>query len=353
MLTIFLSLLILLISIFIISKLASRIVQPLNKLTKETEHIKNFNLDGNIEISSRIKEIISLSEGLNTMKKGLRSFQKYVPSSLVHQIIRAGADAKVGGSKRKLVILFSDIENFTSITQKQKPAVLMSQLNEYLNILSECIIDKYVGDSIMAFWGAPLKIKEPAKHAANAALKCIHVVSKMHSQWSEQGLPTLFTRIGIHLGDSIVGNVGSSKRMNYTAVGDSINIASRLETVNKFYGTTIIVSEAVYKEIKNSFIFRFIDKAILHGTTETAIIYQLLAKNKTELSFDIDEYNSMYAKAFVAYENSQWDEAIFHFNQCLEIYPEDTVAHIFINRCQTFKSNPPAVWDGIWGFQAK
>lgn len=357
--TIFFSLIILLISILTISKLSSHIVKPLNKLTKETEYIKNFNLNGNIEIFSRIKEIILLRDGLSTMKKGLRSFQKYVPASLVRQIIKAGSDAKVGGSKRKIATFFSDIKDFTSITQKEKPAELMSQLNQYFNALSECIdnekgtIDKYIGDSIMAFWGAPLKVKKPAQHAANAALKCIQVISRMNDQWIQQGLPPLVTRIGIHLGDSIVGNVGSSKRMNYTAIGDSINVASRLESINKFYGTTIIVSDAVYQEIKNSFVLRFIDKTILQGTSEVEIIYQLLTKNKTELLFDIDQYNSIFIESFNAYAKSSWDEAIDHFEQCLKIYKEDTIAPIFINRCKIFKSNPPKIWDGVWRFQSK
>lgn len=360
LITVLASFIILIIGIIFISGLTARIVKPLQQLTEETDRIKNFELEGSITIVSRIKEIIMLTYALNAMKKGLRSFQKYVPATLVRHIIEAGTDAQVGGAKKQLAILFSDIKDFTSITEQVDPATLMTQLCEYFDTLTHFIleekgtVDKYIGDSIMAFWGAPLIVEQPCHHAAKAALKCIHSLSALNKQWIAQGLSPMITRIGLHIGDSIVGNVGSTERMNYTAIGDSINIASRLEGVNKLYGTAIIVSNAIYQEIKDSFALRFVDQVILKGTFEIITIYELLSEDQSQLSFDLAKYNAVYTKGFEAYQSQKWDVAIEYFSECLKIYPEDTIALVFINRCKHYKLNPPtASWDGVWHLQEK
>lgn len=337
--------LILILGIYLVSGLVSRVVKPINFLAKETVKIKNFELDGIINIKSRIKEVILLTEAIKAMKSGLKQFQKYVPKGLVHQLIASGEDARIGGVKKQLVVLFSDIQNFTSISEKMDPNLLMLQVCEYFEALSQIIIDekgtidKYIGDSIMAFWGAPLPELDPCGHAARAALKCEQKIVELNLKWESEGKYPLNTRVGIHMGDAIVGNLGSSERFNYTAIGDTINISSRLEAINKKYKTHIIVSEAVYHCIKDAFILRLVDYVRVKGKRKRIYIYELLCERAEELSFDIFTYRDEFEKGFSAYENDEWDRAIEHFTRCVEIYPEDTVAPIFIERCISLKED--------------
>jgi adenylate cyclase len=358
--TTIISFFILLIGIVLITRVTTLITNSLKRLTVETEHIKNFELAGTITTSSRIKEIISLTAALNAMKKGLRSFQKYVPASLVRDIIETENDAQVGGEKKQLAIFFSDIKDFTSIAGQVEPTVLMSQICEYFDALTHIIIeekgtvDKYIGDSIMAFWGAPLVVSNPCHMAASSALHCIKRLSELNNHWVSKGQYAFQTRIGLHLGESIVGNIGSSERMNYTAVGESINIASRLEGINKSYGTTIMVSREGYEAIKDSFVLRLVDEVVLKGTCDKKYVYELLAQNRSDLSFNIDQYQELFLKGFKAYQARSWDEAVRYFTECLHSHSSDSLAVVFIKRCQEFKKQPVSdEWDGAWHFQEK
>lgn len=336
--------LILILGLFIVSTLITYVINPIKKLVHQTERIKRFDLDETEYVHSRIKEVFMLSNAINTMRIGLRSFKKYVPAGLVKQLIRTGEDVRIGGTKKTLTVLFSDIENFTHMAESINPNELMEIMNEYFEELSKIIIreegtiDKYIGDSIMAFWGAPTPVKHPAHHAARVALECEKRLDVLNAIWKQQNKSILNTRFGIHIGEAIVGNIGSSERINYTAVGDVINIASRLQGVNKVYGTRIMVSETVYQEIKNDFVLRKIDCITLKGKSIRLNIYELLAENKNELPFDFDEYTKCFDEAFAAYENKNWDEAEALFKLCLKYYPNDTVAKVFIHRCHKFDS---------------
>jgi adenylate cyclase len=353
--TIAVSFIILLLGIYLVSMIITRIVRPMNQLADETEHIKKFELNEDIHIQSRIKEVMLLTNALSAMKKSLRSFQKYVPATLVRQIIDAGEDAHVGGAKKQVAILFSDIQDFTSIVEYEEPEEIMSRLCEYFDVISNVIlqergtIDKYIGDSIMVFWGAPLSEANPAYQAAKAALRCIKKVTELNLNWQQQGKAVFVTRFGLHIGNAVVGNLGSSERLNYTAIGSSINTASRLEGANKFYGTSIIVSENMYHMIRHEFILRMIDCVALKGQAETGFIYELLAEKGELLSFDVVEYNLLFSQGFKAYQHKQWDVAINFFQQCLIIYSDDTVAKIFIDRCEFFKVTPADDgWNGVY-----
>ncbi len=360
LITIFINLGILIFGITVVSILTSRVVRPLKKITSEIVKIKNFNLKNNKRIQSHIKEIGYIADALYSMKKTLRIFQRYIPAALVRQLIQTGEDARIGGVKIPLAILFSDIRDFTSIAEKINPEELTPHICHYFDALTQIIvlnngtIDKYIGDAIMAFWGAPQQIDQPAVPAAKAALRCIQRSNQLNKQWQAEGKPILYTRIGLHLGDAIVGNLGSSERINYTAIGDTINIASRLESINKIYGTQIIVSNSIYQEIKDHFILRLVDHVAAKDKQESSYLYELIAETRNEVSYDINQYNIAFTKGFSAYQTNQWDQAIASFRECLDIYPDDTVATIFIHRCENFKSNPPpADWNGIWQVSEK
>lgn len=332
--------LLLLLGILIVSDLVGRIVKPIKTLVTETEKIKHFDLSGEINIPSRIKEVVDLRNAIRSMKSGLKQFQKYVPKVLVRQLIESGEDLRVGGERKQVVVLFTDIAGFTSIAEKIDPNELISQMSEYFEEMTQIIIrergtiDKYIGDSIMSFWGAPLPSEKPCEHAARAALDCQKRLEQLNSNWQQQGKYPLFTRIGIHVGDAIVGNLGSSERLNYTALGDTINIASHLEAINKIYKTKIIVSEDVFNEIENKFVFRKIDVVAVKGRTEKICLYELMGEHIDDIPFDVTLYNYNFDLGFEAYQQEEWDKAISYFHKCLLIYPKDTVAPIFVERCE-------------------
>lgn len=278
------SFILLILGIFLISRLVSFIVNPIKRLVTETQKIKHLDLSGNLSLKSRIKEIISLKDAFHGMKQGIRSFCSYIPMTLVRQLIETGQDARLGGSKKTVAVLFTDIQDFTAITNKIKPDELMEKLCYYFDVLTHIItkekgtIDKYIGDSIMAIWGAPVSIAHPCYHAANAALAIVERLAQLNEQWLKEGHYPFYTRIGIHFGKAIVGNLGSSERLNYTAVGETINMANRLEGVNKKYGTQIMVSRAFYEAVKKDFVFKALGKTEIKGFSELQEVYELLAK---------------------------------------------------------------------------
>jgi adenylate cyclase len=342
-------------AIMLLLILVNRFVKPIRYLVRETEKIKNFDLDDEIKIHSRIKEVLSLRDAIISMKSGLRAFQKYVPKSLVKKLIETNEDTRVGGVKKPLAIFFSDIRNFATIAEMMDPDLLMIHLDEYFEHLSYIIteahgtIDKYIGDSMMAFWGAPYAFEKPVYYAALAAIRCQKKLIELNKSWSKQGKPVLLTRIGIHFGDAIVGNLGSSERFNYTAIGDVVNTANRLEALNKNYGTKIIVSHEVYQLIKDDFILCMIDWVTVRGKMNSGRIYELIAEKGDVLTFNVARYCEIFQKGFDAYTKQNWDSAISLFEECSDIYPEDSVAPIFVARCNHFKLNPPPeTWDGVW-----
>ena len=299
---IIISLLTLFVGILLFSRLVNNIVNPVKLLINETNKIKEFDLDDEVIVHSRIKEIILLSNAIATMKIGLSTFKHYVPSALVKQLMKKGEAAKLGGTKKTVAAFFSDIRNFTQITHSSDPDVLVMQLNEYFEAATSIItdeggtIDKYIGDSIMAFWGAPEDFQNPCHHAARAALKIIDKISILNQQWTKEGKFPFYTRIGIHMGDAIVGNLGSTERINYTAIGETINIASRIEGVNKQFDTQILVSETVYTAIKNQFILNAIGLVKLKGLREKIYVYTLIDYHdqnnyaySTDIAMEYDE----------------------------------------------------------------
>jgi adenylate cyclase len=348
-------LVILMISLILFSNFVNRITRPISRLVEDANKIKKFDLSEEEPIYSKIKEVKNLAEALRSLKKSLRSFQKYVPKSLVNQLVETKEDIRVGGIRKELAILFSDIENFTSIAETMNPNQLMVYMCEYYEEISKIIaeyhgtIDKYIGDSLMAFWGAPLAEPFSSEKAARAALKCQHRLELLNARWTAQGRPPLITRIGLHLGDAVVGNLGSSERLNYTALGDTINIASRLEKLNKIYGTRIIVSEKIYHVIKDQFIMKMIDCVMVRGKMNSTYLYELLGESEKEISYDLKKYQLHFSEGFFAYQKKQWEKAIQQFSQCLTVHPNDTIAALFIKRCQDFQRHPPPEgWDGIW-----
>jgi adenylate cyclase len=234
----------------------------------------------------------------------------------------------------------------------------MLHLSEYFDEMSKIIIkehgtiDKYIGDAIMSFWGAPTVDTKHALHTCQAALFCQKKLVDLNRKWVYDKKPAFNTRIGIHTGEVIVGNLGSSERMNYTVIGDAVNLASRLEGVNKNYGTKIIISENVYKEIIEHAVIRPLDIVAVKGKREGIAIYELIALTGTDpyLLPTQEELDlcRMFQKAFKHYFEQRWDDAIEIFEKIIQRFPGDMPTQMYMHRCKHFKENPPGKdWDHI------
>jgi class 3 adenylate cyclase len=288
-----------------------------------------------------------------------KNFKRYVPADLVIQLINKNISAVLGGEQQKLTVFFSDISKFTSIVEKMDPEGLVQDLCVYFESISKTIlenkgtIDKYIGDAVMAFWGAPVPMEDHAEKACHTAIVIQNNLRNLFQQWNSKGKVPFLTRIGIHTGNVIVGNLGYKERLNYTIIGDTVNVSSRLEGINKIYRTEIIVSENTYKECQDNFQFRLLDRVSLLGRTGGMNVYELISyKNDTNArQKKIYEY---YEAGLRYYFDQNWSKALNYFNELIKHQPNDTPSRLMLNRCLQYKNHPPPKeWNGVFAQTVK
>lgn len=354
------SICVILVAIIISIVISSLISRPMKTLSDEMNNISTLDIEEEDEdIDSGIKEIDTMVYSFQGMKQGLLNFKKYVPSDLVAMLIKNNQNAEIGGKRQTLTLMFSDIENFTGITEKTSPEEMVNRLYVYFSLLAHTItdnkgtIDKYIGDSIMAFWGAPIEIdvKLHAKLACLSALICQMQGNNLSATWKREGKPAFRTRFGIHTGEVVVGNMGSDERINYTVLGDNVNLASRLEGLNKYYGTEIIVSSTTHNLVKDEFEFRVLDKITVKGKTQPIFIYELLAE-KDKLDRSLLRTYRIYEAGFKCYLSGDWDGCIRYMKSVIKDL-NDPAAKVLKERAENFKINPPAKWTGVYVFDKK
>ena len=255
--------------------------KPLYKVRDEILKLKDLDVNEHIDFKSNITEVNDMIEATDKVKTGLRSFAKYVPDKVVKQLITQGKDAKIGGEKEYVTILFSDIEGFTSISENNDVHEVVTSLNEYFDIYVKCLeesgatVDKFIGDAVMAFWNAPNKVENHEFVSVKTAMEIVKEIDNLNQKWKSEGKKFIFkTRIGINSGEVIVGNIGSTNRINYTVTGDPVNLASRLEMANKQYNTKILVGENVYNKTKESIDYNYIDTVKVKGKEVYVKVYQ-------------------------------------------------------------------------------
>jgi len=287
-------------------------------------------------------------------KKKIRgAFQYYLTASVITEMLKDPSKLKLGGDKKDLSVLFSDIRGFTTVSEQLTPEELVHLLNEYLTAMTglvfdhDGLLDKYMGDAIMAVYGAPLDQPDHARRACLTALGMMAALKKLQEKWTTEGKPVLDIGIGINSGDMVVGNMGSEMRFDYTVMGDSVNLGSRLEGINKEYGTNIVISEFTYAQVKDTLFCRELDSVRVKGKLEPVRIYELLGKRK-----DSERWND-FVRAFdeglVHYKQCQWDEAIAAFRRATEIRSGDPPSELYIKRCTALKENPPEDgWNGVY-----
>ncbi|MDR0695596.1 MAG: hypothetical protein LBF56_02385 [Holosporales bacterium] len=305
---------------------------------------------------SNIMEIRRLSEAMASLKLSISVFAKYAPKDFVRKLLKHGIEPVLGGRAQEITILFSDIEAFSTISENLPAEYLILHLSEYFEALTHKIvehngtIDKYIGDSIMAIWGAPNHDDNHAINACYAALDCQAVVLDLHEKWQTLGKPSLPTRVGIHCGTAVVGNIGISDRMNFTAIGDAVNIAARLEGVNKIYSTKVLVSENVEFLARKKVLFRVIDKVAVKGRTGGVIAFEPLCAIGSADENMYYEYIGLSSKskdAFELYQNQEFKDALRLYEEIKTNFPDRATAIIpLINKCREFTKKPPEDWDG-------
>lgn len=285
---------------------------------------------------------------------------KYLSPAVMTEVLKDPDGLKLGGQKRELSVLFSDIRGFTSVSEKMEPSELVHFLNEYLTEMTDIVfthkgvLDKYMGDAIMAFWGAPTEQPDHALQACKTAYHMMRRLRELQVGWTARGLPPLNIGVGVNSGPMIVGNVGSKSRFDYTVMGDAVNLGSRLEGVNKEYGTNILLSDSTYAHIKDQVAARFLDLITVKGKKEPTAIYELLAPIAEMEGVVPDGFLETWAAAMELYKAQQFAEAKVLFTKVLQMRPSDGPALVFQARCDEMAADPPGVeWDGVYAMTHK
>jgi adenylate cyclase len=228
-----------------------------------------------------MKEIHDLGRTVSLAQRAIWSFARFVPKEIVRRVVDNSMSVELGGVRQEITVLFTDVRDFTTIAEAAEPDLLMHQTSRYFSTLTEIFlaeggtVDKFIGDAVMVFWNAPNLQPDHVERACRAALASKAACEKLNSQFATEGLNPFFTRFGIHVGEAVVGNLGSTERMNYTALGNTVNLASRLEGLNKQFGTTILVSEDVYSRVLGRFEFKPVESVIAKGMSKQTRIFEL------------------------------------------------------------------------------
>jgi len=283
-----------------------------------------------------------------------RMFSRYMSEKVIAHLMSHPELLNLGGERRQVTLFFSDLAGFTSISELLSAEEVVGLLNDYLSRMTDIIldeegtVDKFEGDAIMAFWGAPLPQDDQALRACRAALRQQAALAELNTHFQEKGLPPLSMRIGLHTGEAVVGNLGSEKRFDYTAIGDTVNLASRLEGLNKFYGTSIIASETTMAECGDGVLFREMDRVAVKGKATAVAVYQPLGL-KDGLTPDTVALARDFAEALKVYRQEKFAEAGALFEEILARHPDDSPSQVFLRRCREFQANPPPPgWGGVF-----
>jgi adenylate cyclase len=323
------------------------VAAPLLRIAGQLKLIEEFRLDRVSRLASPLRELDNLSGALWQMSRGLASFQKYMPTELVRTLVSQGVEARPGGHQQTLTVMFTDLAGYTGISEQLGDNVV-PLLAEYLEAVSTAVlnhsgtIDKYIGDGVMAFWGAPLPSERHAVDACSAALECQRLMTLQRRSAEDRGTTPLRMRIGINTGRMLVGNIGSSNRLSYTVIGDPVNVASRLEPLGKQYGVDIIIGEDTRLAAGDAIIVRRLDRIAVYGRTGGLVIYELLG-TAADTGTTSAEWFQTYEAGLAAYEDRRWSAAIRLFEETTALRGTvDRPAEILIKRCRACLAHPPS-----------
>lgn len=285
-------------------------------------------------------------------KRIRKAFESYVAPTIVQEMLKHPEQLRLGGERREITILFSDIRGFTTMSEKLDPEAIVSLLHDFLNPMSNIIInqggtiDKYMGDAIMALFGAPVLQTDHPHRACRAALEMAASLATLNQEWTEKGRPPLKIGVGVNTGPVAVGNMGSDRLFDYTAIGDNVNLASRLEGLNKYYGTSILISQTTAASLGDGFILKDVDQVRVKGKAQAARIYALLGEG--EPSPELARYLELYHRALALYRQGRFAESQTAFEQALEVRPGDAACQRYIALTQKHQESPPGPdWEAV------
>lgn len=338
---------------------------PLGLIAGDNWIIRNLNLIISILIPMALSVLIAM---LNIMYGFLfesrrrehikEIFGQYVPEKHIDEMLKSNTNAGLKGEDREMTVLFSDIRNFTTLSENMSASQIKDMLSDFFTPMTEIIfkysgtIDKYVGDLIMAFWGAPLKDKKHAEHAISAALDMQKEVIRLKPLLAERKWPDINIGIGINTGMMSVGDMGSKFRRNYTVLGDAVNLASRVESLTKYYGVHIIVTGAT-RDNQKKFIFKLLDRVRVKGKSAMVELYEVVCK-QTELTESLRKEIELSEAALNLYFHQQWQQARATFEELSKNYPEVKLYPFYLKRIAEFEQNPPpSDWDGVYTYLNK
>lgn len=361
----FIAILITILGMALVSTYAGWITRPISRLVEEIKKIQDFDLSGDVDVRSGTREILALANAVKTMKSALDTFGRFVPKSLVREIISTGQPLEIGGQSRFLTIMFTDIQSFSAMAEREPTRQLMQHLSEHFQAITTAVntnhgtIDKFIGDSVMAFWGAPVWHDDHVYEGCLSALMAQRSLDALNRTWEQECGRGFHVRFGLHADAVLVGNVGAKERISYSVLGDGVNLASRLEGVNKVYGTQICTSHTVYKEAGERCLFRPLDMVAVQGRRGGIIVYELLATiGNGHPDYQASEQQRAISEktfaAFYAFQERRWDEAIELYLAVQAIDPDDRIAAMFVSRCRELKADPPPTdWSGVYALKSK
>lgn len=286
------------------------------------------------------------------------AFSQYMHPALIREMLSRPGSLRLGGEEKELTAMFADIRGFTTLSEGLAPSHLVDLLNEYFSEMTEVIfknwgtLDKYIGDAIMAYWGAPYPQTDHAIRACRAGLEMFQTLERLQAGWKARGMARVDMGIGINTGNMLFGNMGSRRRYNFTVIGDSVNLASRLEGTNRQFGTNIIISEGTFLQVKDQVVVRELDLLRVRGKHQPVKVYELLGMASDAARFR--DLIDRFEKGLEAYRSGQWRTAIDIFEALANNHPEDGPTHVFLKRCHDLLARPPeGSWDGVFVVKSK
>jgi class 3 adenylate cyclase/ABC-type nitrate/sulfonate/bicarbonate transport system substrate-binding protein len=333
------------IELFFIYFASRRLSRPVENVSRQLQAIEGLNFDTPARPPSNIQEIARLESAAALLRTSLKSFSSFVPLDVVRQLIKSGIPLTLGVEPRFLTVFFSDLENFSSHSETLAPNDLLIQISTYLEQVSAAIsqeggtLDKFIGDGVMAFWNAPVQRPDHVLRACAGAVRAARRMERVNDAWEAEGRPRIRIRIGLNCANVLVGNVGSSERLNYTALGDGVNVAARLEGINKMFGTTICISDSIYDQVQADILARPLKRVQVKGRKTEFMIYELLAlrgSDDPELKMrDGDEQRSaMTWTASQQFEAGDFPAAEKAYRAILDNFPGDPVAKHILTECE-------------------
>jgi len=344
--------------------------RPISRLVKATEQVQKGARDIELQVTSR-DEVGTLTTAFNSMVRDLRAKEriketlgKYIDPKIVAKVIEQTDAGSAKGERREMTVMFTDMKGFTSLSEELMPSNLVVLLNRYLSLMSAPVtanlgvVDKYIGDAVMAFWGPPFT--EERAHAALACVAALAQVTQLDQLRAElpeligrrKGLPLIDIHIGISTGEVVVGAIGSEITHEYTVIGDTVNVGSRLESLNKEYGTRILLCDATRLLAGERFEVREVDTIRVVGKEDPIRVFELLGE-KGKVADSCLALRDEFERGLALYRDRRWQESEQSFVKCLQITPDDKCSQLFLERLRQLAAAPPSDWDGVWRFTTK